>query len=131
MSGGSRGIECLTCHARSAHRFQPADSTCSQRGCHLTEEIEIKLDLADRRNELADLRRANRSDRREAATSELTLVLHTKEAPAAREDDEGGVAGAADDALRFLGGATNRCIPKPFGVEDVRSTVSAFFKEQP
>ena len=68
------------------------------------QEIEIKLDLADRRNELADLRRANRSDRREAATSELTLVLHTKEAPAAREDDE-GVAGAADDALRFLGDA--------------------------
>jgi hypothetical protein len=70
------------------------------------QEIEIKLDLADRRNELADLRRANRSDRREAATSELTLVLHTKEAPAAREDDEGGVAGAADDALRFLGDAS-------------------------
>jgi len=42
-TGGNRGIECLTCHARSAHRFQPADSTCSQQGCHLTEEIEIKL----------------------------------------------------------------------------------------
>ena len=66
------------------------------------QEIEIKLDLADRRNELADLRRANRGDRREAATSELTLALHTREAPAAKEDDEGGVAGAADDALRFL-----------------------------
>ncbi|HJS70628.1 MAG TPA: DUF4349 domain-containing protein [Gaiellaceae bacterium] len=69
------------------------------------QEIEIKLDLADRRNELADLRRANRSDRREAATSELTLVLHTREAPAAREEDEGGAAGAADDALRFLADA--------------------------
>lgn len=69
------------------------------------QEIEIKLDLADRRNELADLRRANRSDRREAATSELTLVLHTREAPASREEDEGGAAGAADDALRFLADA--------------------------
>ena len=36
-------IACLTCHARSAHRFQPADSTCAQQGCHLTEEIDIRL----------------------------------------------------------------------------------------
>jgi Domain of unknown function (DUF4349) len=69
------------------------------------QEIEIKVDLADRRNELAGLRRENRSDRREAATSELSLVLHTREAPAAKEDDEGGVAGAADDAWRFLADA--------------------------
>ena len=69
------------------------------------QEINLKLDLADRRNQLSDLRRGNRSDRREAATSELTLVLHTKEAPAAGKDDEEGAAGAADDALRFLGDA--------------------------
>ena len=69
------------------------------------QEIDIKLNLADRRNELADLRRENRGDRREAATSELTLALHTREAPAAQQDDEGGVAGAADDALRFLADA--------------------------
>lgn len=36
-------IACLTCHARSAHRFQPADSTCAQQGCHLTDEIKIQL----------------------------------------------------------------------------------------
>lgn len=41
--GPNRGIECLTCHARSAHRFQPTDSTCSQQGCHLTDEVEIRL----------------------------------------------------------------------------------------
>lgn len=35
----------------------------------------------------------------------------------------------SDDALGFLAGASNRCIPKPFGVEDVRSTVHAFFHE--
>ncbi len=36
-------VECLTCHARTAHRFQPADSTCVQQGCHLTDETVIKL----------------------------------------------------------------------------------------
>ena len=69
------------------------------------QEIDLRLALEDRRNQLSDLRRENRGDRREAATSELTLVLHTKEAPAATKDDEGGVAGAADDAVRFLGDA--------------------------
>lgn len=36
-------IECLTCHARSAHRFVPADTTCSQKGCHLTDQVQIRL----------------------------------------------------------------------------------------
>ena len=36
-------VECLTCHARSAHRFAPVDSTCSQQGCHLTEDVRIRL----------------------------------------------------------------------------------------
>jgi hypothetical protein len=66
------------------------------------QEIDLRLTLEYRRNQLSDLRRETRSDRREATTSELTLVLHTKEAPAATKDDEGGAAGAADDALRFL-----------------------------
>jgi Domain of unknown function (DUF4349) len=66
------------------------------------EELSLRLDLEDRRNALQNLRRENRSDRREAATSELSLALHTREAPAAAEQDEGGAAGAADDALRFL-----------------------------
>ncbi|HSE26724.1 MAG TPA: cytochrome c3 family protein [Gemmatimonadales bacterium] len=38
-----QGAECLTCHAQTAHAFVPADSTCSQDGCHLTDEIEIRL----------------------------------------------------------------------------------------
>jgi hypothetical protein len=38
-----QGAECLTCHAQTAHAFVPADSTCSQDGCHLTDEIEINL----------------------------------------------------------------------------------------
>ena len=36
-------IECLTCHARSAHRFVPADTTCSQKGCHLSSQVQIRL----------------------------------------------------------------------------------------
>ena len=43
-SSALRGkVECLTCHARSAHRFAPVDSTCSQQGCHLTEDVNIRL----------------------------------------------------------------------------------------
>ncbi len=36
-------VECLTCHARSAHRFQPPDTTCAQKGCHVSGDIKIKL----------------------------------------------------------------------------------------
>ena len=42
-SSALKGVTCLTCHARTAHRFQPADTTCAQRGCHLTEEVRIRL----------------------------------------------------------------------------------------
>ena len=38
-----KNVECLTCHARSAHRFEPVDSTCAQQGCHLTDDVTIKL----------------------------------------------------------------------------------------
>jgi hypothetical protein len=69
------------------------------------EELDLRLEIERRESLIDDLRRGNRQDRREAATSELALVLHTREAPAAAEKDEGGVAGAADDALRFLGDA--------------------------
>ena len=51
-----------------------------------------------------DLERANLADRREAATSELALVLHTREA-ATKEEDEGGAAGAARNARDFLAAA--------------------------
>ena len=42
-SSALKDVACLTCHARSAHRFQPADTTCAQQGCHLTDETEIRL----------------------------------------------------------------------------------------
>jgi hypothetical protein len=42
-SASLKDIACLTCHARTAHRFQPADSTCAQQGCHFTDSIRIRL----------------------------------------------------------------------------------------
>ena len=66
------------------------------------QELEARLRIERLQNEAADLRRANLADRREAATSELALTLHTRAAAAAQEEDESGAAGAAGDALRFL-----------------------------
>jgi hypothetical protein len=42
-SSALKEIACLTCHARTAHRFQPADTTCAQKGCHLTDDVKIRL----------------------------------------------------------------------------------------
>ncbi len=42
-SAALRDVACLSCHARSAHRFQPADTTCAQQGCHLTDDVRIRL----------------------------------------------------------------------------------------
>jgi hypothetical protein len=42
-SAALKDVECLTCHARSAHRFAPVDTTCAQKGCHLTDDVEIRL----------------------------------------------------------------------------------------
>ena len=42
-SASLKHVACLTCHARMAHRFQPADTTCAQQGCHFTDSIKIRL----------------------------------------------------------------------------------------
>lgn len=34
-------MQCLTCHARSAHRFEAQDSTCAMSGCHITNDIQL------------------------------------------------------------------------------------------
>ena len=57
------------------------------------EELASRLRIERNRNAIEDLQRANLADRREAATSELALVLHTREAAAKEEQDEGGAAG--------------------------------------
>ena len=68
------------------------------------DELRARLQIERHRNAIEDLNRATLADRREAATSELALVLHTREAPA-KQNDESGAAGAAGDALDFLGTA--------------------------
>jgi hypothetical protein len=35
------GIECLTCHGVTAHRFVPVAQTCSQSGCHQNTSIQL------------------------------------------------------------------------------------------
>ncbi len=36
-------LECLTCHAQTAHRFRPVNATCAQQGCHLVDSVNIRL----------------------------------------------------------------------------------------
>jgi hypothetical protein len=69
------------------------------------EELRVRLRIERHRNAIEDLQRVNLADRREAATSELALVLHTREAPAKEDEDESGAAGAASNALDFLAAA--------------------------
>lgn len=66
------------------------------------EELRLELRIERRRSQITDLRREILRDRREASVSELTLALHTQEAPAAREDEDGAAA-AVRDALELLG----------------------------
>jgi hypothetical protein len=51
-----KDVACLTCHARTAHRFQPVDSTCAQKGCHLTDEVRIRLGRMAARFDPANLK---------------------------------------------------------------------------
>ncbi len=69
------------------------------------EELRARLRIERHENAIDDLERANLVDRREAATSELALVLHTREAAAKQEEEETGAAGAAKDAFDFLAAA--------------------------
>jgi hypothetical protein len=69
------------------------------------QELRARLQIERHENEIDDLRRAISADKREAATSELSLVLHTSEAAAKQEEDESGAAGAAWNALDFLAAA--------------------------
>jgi hypothetical protein len=69
------------------------------------EELRVRLQIDRRRNTIEDLSDAIHADRREAATSELALVLHTREPAATQDEDEGGAAGAARSALDFLAAA--------------------------
>jgi Domain of unknown function (DUF4349) len=69
------------------------------------EELRARLQVERHENAIEDLERANLAAQRQAAISELALVLHTREAAVKEEEDEGGAAGAAGDALDFLAAA--------------------------
>jgi hypothetical protein len=66
------------------------------------ERLEVELRLVRERAALRRLVRERTALLREAAYAELTLRLHTREG-AAPATDEGGVAGAAGDAVSALG----------------------------
>ncbi len=69
------------------------------------ERLRVQLELERQRGLLDQLRREARALRREAATAELSLTLHTRAAGAEREEEKGGLGGAARDAFDFLGAA--------------------------
>ena len=54
-SAALKEVQFLTCHARSAHRFAPVDTTCAQKGCHLTDDVSIRLGRMKARFDPANL----------------------------------------------------------------------------
>ena len=43
-SSALKDVKCVTCHGVEVHRFQPANTTCGQSGCHEESETRIVLD---------------------------------------------------------------------------------------
>jgi hypothetical protein len=68
------------------------------------ERLRVEIRLERTRNLLADVTRARTRLAREAATAEITLALHTRDAPS-EEPDESRIEAAAGRALDFLAGA--------------------------
>ena len=42
-SSALKDLQCITCHALEVHRFVPVDSTCYQKGCHLSDSVGIRI----------------------------------------------------------------------------------------
>ena len=42
-SSALEDLQCVTCHALEVHRFVPVDSTCYQKGCHLSDSVGIRI----------------------------------------------------------------------------------------
>ncbi len=42
-SASLKNLQCVTCHGVDLHRFQPADKTCGQSGCHDVKDTRITL----------------------------------------------------------------------------------------
>jgi hypothetical protein len=68
------------------------------------ERLRVEIRLEKLRARVAELQRSRGRVAAEAATAELTLVLHTREAAGAAED-ESRIGAAAGDAVDFLGRA--------------------------
>lgn len=79
------------------HRLESGTLGAEQR-------LRVEIRLEHLRAERADLRNARARLAARAATAELTLVLHTREAAAAAKE-ESRIGGAAADAANFLGRA--------------------------
>jgi hypothetical protein len=65
------------------------------------ERLRVGIRLEELRNQAAELRRSRARLAAQAATAELTLVLHTREA-AGGDKEESRIGGAAGNALDFL-----------------------------
>ena len=99
------GIDQRDLHRATRAGDPRAAAHAGERHAHPEEALRARLRVERHENAIEDLERANLAARREAATSELALVLHTREAAAKAEKDETGAAGAARDALDFLAAA--------------------------
>jgi hypothetical protein len=67
------------------------------------ERLRVEIRLEQLRDQVAELRRSRARLAAQAATAELTLVLHTREAAGAKEESR--IGGAAGHAIDFLGRA--------------------------
>jgi Domain of unknown function (DUF4349) len=90
--------------ASRARAIRIAELTLESGTLDAEERLRLEIRLERLRSELDRLRATRTRLAREAATAELTFVLHTREAPAGAKT-ENRVAGAARDALDFLGRA--------------------------
>jgi hypothetical protein len=101
-----KDVECLTCHARTAHRFQPADTTCAQQGCHFTDSVRIRLG-----------RMASRFDAGEPLPNEELLYCN-----ACHQFTADAQLLTADSAVALLRPASRQC----FGCHEMRNLLASY-----
>jgi hypothetical protein len=101
-----KDVECLTCHARTAHRFQPADTTCAQQGCHFTDSVRIRLG-----------RMSSRFDSGEPLPNEEMLYCNS-----CHQFTADAQFLASDSALALLRPASRQC----FGCHEMRALLATY-----
>jgi hypothetical protein len=105
-SASLKDIGCLTCHARTAHQFQPADTTCAQQGCHFTDSTRIRLG-----------RMASRFDPGKPLPNEELLYCN-----ACHQFTADAQFVAPDSARGLLRPASRQC----FGCHEMRNLLASF-----